>query len=207
MQRNFERLLPLPLNWMRPSRVDRSLADRRRLLQAALTCLKTHAQRHGKTGLLEKIFEILDAARAEVTAHSRDRAWARDSPDHRDAERPTADRKRRQAILDELGKYAYHLAYPSIVSEEPEDPLVPFVRELQAKIQARPLPESFTFPEGRTNLSAITTQVRARLLDAGVPRSLPWFAMMKQRAGCKANVKNLHESLLMAVGLIPYRRK
>ena len=175
---------------------DRTFDDRRRLLGAALTHLEMHAQRHGKPDLLEKVFEILGAAGTEFLADSFERAKMLNSSQHL-----KADRKRTQAILNKLGNYEDHLTYMS------NDPLLPLVRELRARIQATLLPPTFTGLEGRPNLSAITTRVRARLLDAGVPRSLPWFAMMKQRAGCKANVKNLHESLLMAVGLIPYRRK
>lgn len=45
---------------------DRSLPDRRRLLRVPLTRLEMHAQRHGKTTLLEKVFQILHEVRKEA---------------------------------------------------------------------------------------------------------------------------------------------
>lgn len=203
---DFKSLLPLPPNWMHRPRADRTLADRRRLLQAAVNCLEKHAHRQAKTDLLRNVFEILTEARNAVADNSRDRAMVRDSPQHRDSEQSKEDRKRTEAILTELFHYEYHLTRPSIETNEPEHPLLPLVRKLRARIQ-QVQPDTVSLPEGRANLSAITGKARRRLLEAGVPQGLPGFATAKQNAQCQANVRNLHESLLMAVGLIPYRRK
>lgn len=204
---DFKSLLPLPTSWMHSPRADRTLADRRRLLRATINCLQKHAHRQRKTDLLSKVFEILAEARNEVIDNSRDRVMVRDSPQRQNSKQSKEDRGRRQAILDELSRYEYHLTVPSIESDEPEHGLLPLVRELRSRIEKLPSPPLISLPEGRANLSPITGKARRRLLEAGVPQGLSGFAKMKVAAKCQANARNLQESLLMAVGLIPYRRK
>ena len=46
-------------------------------------------------------------------------------------------------------------------------------------------------------------EARTALAAAGVPRGLPGFKTLRAAQRCPLTPRNLHEALLMAVGLVP----
>src|SRR5215831_20639997 len=76
------------------------------------------------------------------------------------------------------------------------------IEELLALEQASPEPLP-KLPEGRT-ANAAATWARQALAAANVPKGLPRFHQTLARLHYDKHAKNLHDALLMAVGLIRY---
>ena len=160
--------------------------DRRTLLRVALE----HLQKANRTDL-PVVFIVLALARDQ--SMSRSLARAKLLTDRELRVRPANTRRRRViGALTALRQDVYGIEVPALI-----DHLLGQLNSLNLPINklkhARPL-------------ATVDERVRQDLSRAGVPTHLRGWRQSLARAGCHATPKNLREALLMAVGLIPYRK-
>jgi len=163
------------------------------LLEGAVTRLKRHAEEHEQPALRPTVFTILMEAQLMACNASLARfrllstRELRITPDHKTSAPLVKALKAREAYLRPFaqGTRPYKL-----------------IEELLALEQASPEPFP-KLPEGRT-ANAAATWARQALAAANVPKGLPGFHQTLARLNCDKHAKNLHDALLMAVGLIRY---
>ena len=165
--------------------------DRRALLHTAVTFL----QRHNET-LLPIIFAILAQARESVSFGSLQRT------------KFLAQRERLIKPDDVLSRQAVK-ALKALRQHrrtwDPESDIVFLANALIAKLDG-PTATLPKLPRGRAP-SSVAPRARNELKKVGIPAGLKGFDQALTKAGCEAKARNLRETLLMAVGLIPYRKR